>query len=61
MKVGDLVCWNQGSREHNGIVLEVDDSSSPPVITVLWNAAPWRPTETGRAYARHLEVMSESR
>ena len=65
MKVGDLVCYAQRWRERtcrvHGIALEVDDSSSPPVITVLWNATPWRPTETGRAYADQLEVISESR
>lgn len=61
MRVGDLVCYAQATRFAHGIALEVDDSSSPPIVTVLWNATPWRPTETGRAYADQLEVMSESR
>ena len=73
MKVGDLVCYAPLSRERmkvwkarghhifQGIALEVDDSSSPPIVTVLWSATSTTPVRTYKASADELEVVSESR
>ena len=63
MKVGDLV---RGAYDKNkyrtGIILRMEsDKSWGEVVHVLWDSTPVGLSQTGAAWARDLEVISEAR
>ena len=63
MKVGDLV---RGAYDKNkyrtGIVLRIEsDKSWGEVVHVLWDSTPVGLSQTGAAWVKNLEVISESR
>ena len=65
MKVGDLV---RGSYDKNkyrtGVILRIADAyggNGAKVAEVLWDSAPVGLSQTGAAWVRDLEVLSESR
>ena len=63
MKVGDLV---RGAYDKNkyrtGIILRMEsDKSWGEVVHVLWDSTPVGLSQSGAAWVRDLEVISESR
>ena len=63
MKVGDLV---RGAYDKNkyrtGIILRMEsDKSWGEVVHVLWDSTPVGLSQTGAAWVKNLEVISESR
>ena len=63
MKVGDLV---KGAYDKNkyrtGIILRMEsDKSWGEVVHVLWDSTPVGLSQTGAAWVRDLEVISEAR
>ena len=63
MKVGDLV---RGAYDKNkyrtGIILRMEsDKSWGEVVHVLWDSTPVGLSQTGAAWVKNLEVISEAR
>ena len=63
MKVGDLV---RGAYDKNkyrtGIILRMEsDKSWGEVVHVLWDSTPVGLSQTGAAWVKNLEVLSEAR
>lgn len=63
MKVGDLV---RGAYDKNkyrtGVILRMQsDKSWGEVAHVLWNSTPVGLSQTGSAWVKNLEVISEAR
>lgn len=63
MKVGDLV---KGAYDKNkyrtGIILRMEsDKSWGEVVHVLWDSTPVGLSQTGAAWVKNLEVLSEAR
>ena len=63
MKVGDIV---RGAYDKNkyrtGIILRMEsDKSWGEVVHVLWDSTPVGLSQTGAAWVKNLEVLSEAR
>ena len=65
MKIGDLVrCAYDKNKYRTGVILRMANAfgrDGEKVAEVLWDSTPVGLSQTGAAWARDLEVLSEAR